>query len=331
MARRAERPEPEPTPPGVPEVPPAAGSADIKAVPVRHPGRWVASVVIAVLAAMFVHGLVTEKGYGWGVVGQYFFSRRVLDGLVLTIELTVIAMAIGIALGIVLAVMRLSPNPLVSGSSWVYIWFFRGTPLLVQLLFWYNLAALYPKLGLGIPFGPQFVTGTANSFITPFAAAIFGLGLNEGAYMAEIVRAGFLSVDEGQTEAAQSLGMTRLQTMRRIVLPQAMRVIIPPTGNETISMLKNTSLVSVIAVTELLYSVQLIYAANYQTIPLLIVASLWYLIVTTLLTIGQYYIERHYSRGASRELPRTFLQRLRDNLVTARGAASAYVPSSEHR
>ena len=308
-----------------------AGPADIKAVPVRHPGRWIASVVIAVLAAMFLHGLVTEKGYGWGVVGQYFFSRRVLDGLVLTIELTVIAMAIGIALGIVLAVMRLSPNPLVSGSSWVYIWFFRGTPLLVQLLFWYNLAALYPHLGLGIPFGPQFVTGTANSFITPFAAAIFGLGLNEGAYMAEIVRAGFLSVDEGQTEAAQSLGMTRLQTMRRVVLPQAMRVIIPPTGNETISMLKNTSLVSVIAVTELLYSVQLIYAANYQTIPLLIVASLWYLIVTTVLTIGQYYIERHYSKGASRELPRTFLQRLRDNLVTARGVASAYAPGSEHR
>jgi len=307
-----------------------AGPADIKAVPVRHPGRWVASVVIAVLAAMFLHGLVTEKGYGWGVVGQYFFSRRVLDGLVLTIELTVIAMAIGIALGIVLAVMRMSPNPLVSGSSWVYIWFFRGTPLLVQLLFWYNLAALYPKLGLGIPFGPEFVSGTANSFITPFAAAIFGLGLNEGAYMAEIVRAGFLSVDEGQTEAAQSLGMTRLQTMRRVVLPQAMRVIIPPTGNETISMLKNTSLVSVIAVTELLYSVQLIYAANYQTIPLLIVASLWYLVVTTLLTFGQYYIERHYSRGSARELPRTFLQRLRDNLMTARGKPSARVPGSEH-
>jgi polar amino acid transport system permease protein len=299
-------------------------------VPVRHPGRWVASVVVAVLAAMFVHGLVTENGYGWTVVGQYFLSRRVLDGLVLTLELTVIAMAIGIALGIVLAVMRLSPNPLVSGASWGYIWFFRGTPLLVQLLFWYNLAALYPRLGLGIPFGPQFVSGTANSFITPFGAAIFGLGLNEGAYMAEIVRAGFLSVDEGQTEAAQSLGMSRLQAMRRVVLPQAMRVIIPPTGNETISMLKNTSLVSVIAVTELLYSVQLIYAVNYQTIPLLIVASLWYLIVTTVLTFGQYYIERHYAKGSRRELRRTFLQRLRDNLVTARGASPASVPSGEH-
>ncbi len=328
MARRAERREPEPEVPGVL---PAARPADIKAVPVRHPGRWVASVAVAVLAAMFVHGLVTEQGYHWDVIGQYFFSRRVLDGLVLTIELTVIAMAIGIALGIVLAVMRLSPNPLVSGSSWLYIWFFRGTPLLVQLLFWYNMAALYPRLGLGIPFGPQFVTGTANTIITPFGAAIFGLGLNEGAYMAEIVRAGFLSVDEGQTEAAQSLGMTRLQTMRRVVLPQAMRVIIPPTGNETISMLKNTSLVSVIAVTELLYSVQLIYAANYQTIPLLIVASLWYLIVTTVLTTGQYYIERHYSKGASRELPPTFLRRLLGNLGTVRGVAPTYIAGSGRR
>jgi polar amino acid transport system permease protein len=316
--------------PKAPESHPAARPPDIKAVPVRHPGRWVASAVVAVLVALFVHGLVTEKGYGWGVVGQYFLSRRVLDGLVLTIELTVIAMAIGIFLGIVLAVMRLSPNPLVSGASWLYIWFFRGTPLLVQLLFWYNLAALYPKLGLGIPFGPQFVSGSANSFITPIVAAMLGLGLNEGAYMAEIVRAGFLSVDEGQTEAAQSIGMTRMQTMRRIVLPQAMRVIIPPTGNETISMLKNTSLVSVLAVAELLYAVQLIYAANYQTIPLLIVASLWYLIVTTVLTTGQYYIERHYARGSSRELPRTFLQRLRDNLVTARGTRTAYISSNWH-
>ena len=331
MARRADRRRAKPAAPEAPGVPPADRRADISAVPVRHPGRWVASVVVAVLAAMFVHGLVAEQGYHWDVVGQYFFSRRVLDGLVLTIELTVIAMAIGIALGIVLAVMRMSPNPLVSGSSWLYIWFFRGTPLLVQLLFWYNMAALYPRLGLGIPFGPQFVTGTANSVITPVGAAIFGLGLNEGAYMAEIVRAGFLSVDEGQTDAAQSLGMTRLQTMRRVVLPQAMRVIVPPTGNETISMLKNTSLVGVIAVTELLYSVQLIYAANYQTIPLLIVASLWYLIVTTVLTIGQYYIERHYSRGASRELPPTFLQRLLGNLRTARGVRPAYIPTSEHR
>jgi polar amino acid transport system permease protein len=227
-------------------------------------------------------------------------------------------MAVGIVLGVLLAVMRLSPNPLVSGASWIYIWVFRGTPVLVQLLFWNFISALYPRIALGIPFGPAFYHASANTLITPFAAAILGLGLNEGAYMAEIVRAGILSVEEGQTEAAQALGMTRLLTMRRIVLPQAMRVIIPPTGNETISMLKTSSLVSVIAYTELLYSVQLIYAVNYQQIPLLMVASLWYLLVTTVLSFGQYYVERYFGRGASRGLPETPLQRLRRNLVTMR-------------
>jgi polar amino acid transport system permease protein len=287
-------------------------------VPVRHPGRWVAAAFIVVLAATLIHSAATNERFGWDVVGDYFFSHRVIHGLLVTLELTVISMVIGIVFGAVLAVMRLSPNPLVSGASWSYIWFFRGTPLLVQLLFWNFVSALYPKISLGIPFGPQFVHLDANTLITPFAAAILGLGLNEAAYMAEIVRAGILSVDEGQTQAAQALGMTRLKTMRRIVLPQAMRVIIPPTGNETISMLKNSSLVSVIAYTELLYSVQLIYSQNFKQIPLLIVASLWYLIVTTVLSIGQYYIERYYGRGSARELPQTFLQRLRGNVFSIR-------------
>jgi len=227
-------------------------------------------------------------------------------------------MAIGIVLGVLLAVMRLSPNPLVSGASWVYIWLFRGTPVLVQILLWYNIAALYPRLSLGIPFGPTFAQVDANSLITPFVAGMLALGLNEGAYMAEIVRAGVISVPEGQTHAAQSLGMTRLQTMRRIVLPQAMRVIVPPTGNETISMLKTTSLVSVIALPhpELLYAAQLIYSVTYQTIQLLIVASLWYLIVTTVLTIGQFYLERYFGRGATRALPETTLGRFRRSLLS---------------
>jgi polar amino acid transport system permease protein len=204
-------------------------------------------------------------------------------------------------LGIVFAVMRLAPNPLVSGASWLYIWFFRGTPLLVQLLFWGFIAALYPTIDLGVPFGPSFVHANANSLITPFVAALLGFGLNEGAYMAEIVRAGIISVDEGQTEAAQSLGMSRLQIMRLIVLPQAMRVIIPPTGNETISMLKNTSLVIVLgAVFDLLFEAQQIYNANYKTIPLLIVASIWYLALTSVLYVGQYFIERRFGRGFSR-------------------------------
>ena len=277
-------------------------------------------MVVLLLAVALGASIATNQRFGWGVVGDWFFSRRVLDGLVLTLELTALAMAIGIVLGIVLAVMRLSPNPLVSSASWLYIWFFRGTPVLVQIIFWDNIAALYPRLSLGIPFGPQFADFSANTVITPFMAGLLALGLNEGAYMAEIVRAGIISVDEGQTEAAKSLGMTRLQTMRRIVLPQAMRVIIPPTGNETISMLKTTSLVSVIAITELLYSVQQIYAVSFQTIPLLIVASIWYLIVTTVLSIGQYYLERHFGRGGSRELPETPMQRLRRNLFSFRHA-----------
>src|SRR6266536_2959940 len=284
---------------------------EIKAVPVRHPGRWVVAVVVLVLIAMFVHSLVTNPRFEWGVLGQYFLSRRVHEGLEITILLTVVCMAIGIVLGVLLAVMRLSANPLLSGASWVYIWFFRGTPVLVQLLFWYNMAALYPRFSLGVPFGPSFVHGNANSLITALTAAILGLGLNEGAYMAEIVRAGILSVGHGQVESAQALGMTRALTMRRIILPQAMRVIIPPTGNETISMLKTSSLASTISVFELTGIVVAIYSRTFQTIPLLIVASLWYLVVTSLLTIGQFYVERYYARGHIRDLPPTPIQKLR--------------------
>jgi polar amino acid transport system permease protein len=295
----------------------------IKAVPVRHPGRWVAAALVMVFGVALVRSAATNPRFEWGLVGHYFFTSQVVDGLVVTLELTVISMVIGIALGAVLAVMRLSPNPLVSGASWLYVWFFRGTPVLVQLLFWNFISALYPKISLGIPFGPQFVHADANSLITPFVAAILGLGLNEAAYMAEIVRGGIISVEEGQTDAAQALGMTRLQTMRRIVLPQAMKVIIPPTGNETISMLKTSALVSVIAYKELLYSVQLIYAVNFKQIPLLIVASLWYLIVTTVLSIGQYYVERYYGRGTARELPQTPYQRIRHNLFPRHADESA--------
>jgi polar amino acid transport system permease protein len=309
----------------------SAPAGAIKAVPVRHPGRWVAALLIAGLAGGMVYSFVTTDTYEWGIVGQYFTSQRVVDGLYTTLELTAAAMAIGITLGVILAVMRLSPNPLVAGASWMYIWFFRGTPVLVQILFWNFVSALYRTITIGIPHGPVFWQGSANSLITPLAAALLGLGLNEGAYMAEIVRAGIISVEHGQTEAAQALGMTRLQTMRRIILPQAMRVIVPPTGNETISMLKTTSLVSVIAYAELLYSVQLIYSANFKTIPLLIVASMWYLIVTSVLTAGQYYIERHFARGSSRELPPTPLQRLRRLLFTVHARPPSPAPRSDLR
>lgn len=283
-------------PAGSPE--PAGGVTPgaIEAVPVRHPGRWVAALVVAVIAFLLARSVITNPRFEWDVVGDYLFDARVLRGIVTTLELTVIAMVIGILGGVLLAVMRLSPNPMVSGSSFFYIWIFRGTPVLVQLLFWNFIAAVYPQITFGLP----FVHLDANDLIKPFTAAILGLGLNEAAYMSEIVRAGILSVDEGQAEAAQALGMTRTQTMRRIVLPQAMRVIVPPTGNEIISMLKTTSLASAIAVTELLYAVQLIYAQNYKTIPLLIVASFWYLLGTTILSIGQYFLERRFGRGRSR-------------------------------
>jgi polar amino acid transport system permease protein len=277
----------------------------IEAVPVRHPGRWVAALVIAIVAVLMVRSVVTNPRFEWDVVGDYLFDARILRGIGTTLELTAIAMAIGILGGIALAVMRLSPNPMVSTASSLYIWVFRGTPVLVQLLFWEFIAAVYPQ----ITFGLWFVHLDANDLIKPLTAAILGLGLNEAAYMAEIVRAGIVSVDEGQSEAAHALGMTRTLTMRRIVLPQAMRVIVPPTGNETISMLKTTSLASVIAVTELTYAAQLIYAKNYKTIPLLIVVSLWYLLGTTILSVGQHFLERRFGRGFARERPRAWWQR----------------------
>jgi polar amino acid transport system permease protein len=299
---------------------------------VRRPGRWVVAAIVLVVAVAIVRSVATNPNFQWGVVGEYLFDGRILHGLRVTIELTVIAMGIGVGLGVLLAIMRLSPNWLVSSASSFYIWFFRGTPVLVQLLFWYNIAALYPKIALGIPFGPAFVHADANTLITPFTAAILGLGLNEGAYMAEIVRAGIISVDAGQSDAAQSLGMTRLQTMRRIVLPQAMRVIIPPTGNETISMLKTSSLASVIVVTELLYAAQLIYSVNFKTIPLLIVASIWYIVCTSVLYVGQYYLERHYGRGAAREQSATLSSRVLRGVLSFRRSGEHFRPGGgEHR
>jgi polar amino acid transport system permease protein len=318
-----------------PAAPPATGPggkavpvAELTVVPVRHPLRWVASAVILVLLAMLVdtlffshvqRGNVREGRFQWGVVGQYLFYRPILRGINVTLELTVIAMVVGVALGVLLAVMRLSPNRLLSGSAWVYIWFFRGTPVLVQLFFWYvGISYLYPRISFGVPFGPAVTTINANVVVTTFVAGALGLSLNEGAYMAEIVRAGIISVDEGQTEAAQSLGLTKQQTLRRIVLPQAMRLIIPPTGNETISMLKTTSLVYVIALTDLFTATQNVSNRTYQTVPLLLVASLWYLFFTSVLTVGQYYVERYYSRGSSRSLPPTPLQRIRQGLFRLR-------------
>jgi polar amino acid transport system permease protein len=281
----------------------------------QHPGWWLVTAAVLVLVALLVRIALTNPNLQWGVVAHYFFSTDVLKGLLRTIELTVLSMAIGISIGVAVAVMRLSPVPILSSLSWTYVWFFRGTPLLVQIVFWYNLSALVRTLSIGIPFGPTFVSGDVNQIVTPFAAALLGLGLNEGAYMSEIVRGGIQAVDHGQVEAATALGMRRGRTMRRIVLPQAMRVILPPTGNQVIGMLKSSSLVSVTSLPELLYTSQLIYQRTFETIPLLIVASLWYLIVTSVLSVGQYYVERHYARGSARSAPLTPPQRLRRRLA----------------
>jgi polar amino acid transport system permease protein len=283
---------------------------EIKAVPVRHPGRWIGTVVIAVLVAMFIHMLATNPVFQWSFMFDNMFTPPVLRGVRTTLIMTVLAMVIGVVLGIVLAVMRLSPNPVLSGAAWVFIWFFRAIPRYVLLFFIANLGALYGTYEIGFPFDQQlmdllgfeadwrFFGLDGNQIFTGFTAGLLGLALSEGAYMAEIVRAGIQSVDPGQAEAASALGMSRAKTMRRIVLPQAMRVIIPPTGNETIAMLKDTSLLIAVPVsTELSFQLRAIGARTFQIIPMAVAAILWYLALTSVLMVGQYFLEKRFSRG----------------------------------
>lgn len=268
--------------------------------PVPHPGRWVSAAIVAVLAAMLLHGLVTNEKLRWDLVVFYLRYDLIVRAVGWTLALTVAAMLIGITLAVLTAVMRQSENPILRGVAYAYVWFFRGTPIYTQLVFWGLLPALYTHLSLGIPFGPELLVFETRTVFTGAACAIVGLGLNEGAYLSEIVRSGLASVDPGQREAASALGMSSRQILRRIVMPQAMRVIVPPTGNETISMLKTTSLVTAVPV-----SLELTFVASqegsrlFQPIPLLIVASLWYLLITTVLMVGQHYLERYYGRGFS--------------------------------
>ncbi len=261
-------------------------------------GRVAAWVIVLAIAAYFAWSIAGNENFGWPVVAQYFFDPVVISGLYVSLGLTVVAMIIGVILGLLLAIARLSKDGLANSLASLFIWFFRGTPLLVQLIFWYNLSTLFPTLSIGIPFfGPTFVSWDTNSVISPMTAAI---ALNEAAYMAEIIRGGLLSVDKGQFETAEAFGMTRARALRRIIIPQAMRSIVPPTGNQLISMIKATSLVSVIAMADLLYSVQSIYNRTFEVIPMLLVAVIWYLLITSVLNIGQSYIERYYSRGDRR-------------------------------
>ncbi|MGW3242486.1 amino acid ABC transporter permease [Streptomyces sp. NPDC001070] len=288
-------------------VPPQA----IKAIPVRHYGRWISAVlVIAVLALIGV--AFSNADINYGVIPDYLTDGTILSGAWHTLYISILAMVVGLVLGVVLAIMRMSDNPVTSSVGWLYVWLFRGTPVYVQLLIWYNLALIFPVLNLG------FYKDEMNQVMTPFLAALLGLGLNEAAYMSEIVRAGIQSVDEGQSEASHALGMTKGQTLRRVVLPQAMRVIVPPTGNEFINMLKTSSLAYAVQFNELLKRANDISSTSLAVMELLFVASIWYLILTTVFSIGQYYLERRYARGSTRNLPPTPLQRIKANLLSKR-------------
>jgi polar amino acid transport system permease protein len=274
--------------PAAPDTPEHADSLTI--VPQRRLGQWTAAVAVLALLALAVTSVLRNEAFQWDVVADYFTSHAVLRGLWLTLWLTAVVMALGFALGTLLAAARLSANPVLRSVSWGYIWLFRSIPVLVQLLLWFNIGALYPQI-LGVK---------TVDLLGPVTVAIIGLTLHEAAYAAEVVRGGILSVDRGQIEAAQALGLGRWRRWRRIVLPQAMRSIVPPAGNMLIGTLKGTSIVSVIAVQDLLYSVQLVYHRTYQVIPLLMVATVWYTVVTSVLSLGQHYVEKHYARGSER-------------------------------
>ncbi|GGQ51438.1 amino acid ABC transporter permease [Couchioplanes azureus] len=291
----------------------------IKAVPVRHPGRWLAVAVLAVLAAMFIHMLVTNDQFRWSFIFSSYepgkhgvmFTGPVLEGLRGTILLTITAMVIGVGLGVVVAVMRLSENPVLRGVGFVYTWFFRAVPRLVLAILFGNLGILWERIGFGLPFDKQigalfgldnfngqFYSIKASELLTGFVAGMLALGLSEAAYMAEIVRAGIQSVDPGQSEAAVALGLSRGQVLRRIVLPQAMRVIVPPTGNEIIAMVKDTSLVAFVPVSaELFFQLNAIKSRTFVVLPVLIAAVIWYLIICSVLMVAQYFVERHFGKG----------------------------------
>ncbi|MFD5796410.1 amino acid ABC transporter permease [Streptomyces diastatochromogenes] len=289
---------------------PPAGAEAIKAIPVRHYGRYVTAVIAIALLVAIIYAFGQGK-INWHAVPDYFFDDRIMTGVYKTLLLTVLSMLIGILGGIGLAVMRLSKNPVTSSIAWFYIWFFRGTPVLVQLFLWFNLGLVFEYINLGPIYKNYW-----SDFMTPLLTALLGLGLNEAAYMAEICRAGLLAVDEGQTEAAHALGMSHGRTLRRIVIPQAMRVIVPPTGNEVINMLKTTSLVAAVQYPELFRYAQDIGQNSGAPVEMYFLAAAWYLIMTSILSVGQYYIERYYARGSSRSLPPTPWQKVRAHLTT---------------
>jgi polar amino acid transport system permease protein len=302
---------PERTVPGDAEHEDHEDLATLKVVPARHYWRWAAGAGALVVVAQFIHGLATNPGWDWETFTLYLTADSVLRAVWVTLQLTAYGTVLGFALGIVLAFMRLSRSAILQTVAWTYIWAFRSIPLIVQLLFWFNLAYLYKELGVGIPFGPVLWSFDTLNLVGALSAAVIGLALHQAAYAAEIVRGGIISVDGGQLEAAAALGIPRLRQLRRILLPQAMRGILPNAANEVISLFKGTSIVSVMAIGELFYQVQVIYGRNGRVVPLLMVATAWYILLTTLLSVVQYYVERHFARGAERTPPPTPLQRAR--------------------
>ncbi|NEW71583.1 amino acid ABC transporter permease [Streptomyces rhizosphaericus] len=305
--------------------PPGGGAEQPRApkiVPVRHPGRWVAVAIALVLVAQLVHALATNPGLEWATFRQYFFDRSVLHGVWVTIELTFYAALAGFVGGMVLAFMRLSANPLLRVIAYGYVWVVRSVPLLVQVLFWFNISYLYSRLSIGVPFGPEFFSFSTTNLVSSVSAAVIALSVNEAAFASEIVRAGVLSVSHGQLEAAAALGIPRRRQLMRIVLPQAMRTIAPNAANQLISLFKNTSIVSVMAIMELFYTVQVIYGRTSRIVPMLLVATAWYVLLTTLLSIFQYYVERRFAKGTTRALPPTPVERVRLAIRNLRAAAA---------
>ncbi|WP_437616476.1 amino acid ABC transporter permease [Erwinia sp. V71] len=273
---------------------------ELRIVGKKYPGRWSSALLVVALLFTAAHSMLNNPRFEWGVIAASFTETSILQGVLMTLKLTAISVIFGFAGGTVLALMRLSSNPVLIAVSWTYTWFFRGVPMLVQLFLWYNIAALYPNISLSLPFFGEVWSASANDLISPFSAAVIALVMHQSAYAAEIVRAGIQSVGNGQIEAAKALGYRPAQIFRHTVLPQAMRAILPPAGNEVIGQLKTTAVVSVISLQDVLYSAQIIYQRTYEVIPLLLVATLWYLVMTSLLSIGQYYVERYFSRSTIR-------------------------------
>jgi len=295
---------------------------DLRIVGKRYYGRWLSALLVLLCVVAMAHSMINNPRFEWGVIAENFTEASILQGVLMTLQLTAISVVLGFAFGTVLALMRLSSNPVLVAVSWAYTWFFRGVPMLVQLFLWYNIAALYPTLSLSLPGVGELWSAQSNALISPFSAAVIALVMHQSAYAAEIVRAGIQSVGNGQLEAARALGYRPAQIFRFTILPQAMRAILPPAGNEVIGQLKTTAVVSVISLQDVLFSAQIIYQRTYEVIPLLLVATLWYLLMTSVLSVGQFYIERYFSRGVSRGSSRTLWRSLLSGFTPTRSERS---------